>query len=229
MFINSKFLKIDPDGNLLWSKSFDTSLEHGNSVVRCPDDGFIIAGYTSMIIYGQSDLVITKINPVGDTVWVKILGGSYQEMGRSICKTVNSEYIILGSTNAQGAGGTDLWLILLDKESPSSVENYLVLPNSFSLAQNYPNPFNPSTKISWQTPVGNWQTLKIYDVLGNEVATLVDEYKPAGKYEVEFNSSSGIRDLASGIYFYQLLVSALQSKDGRAEQFIQTKKMILIK
>jgi hypothetical protein len=71
--------------------------------------------------------------------------------------------------------------------------------------------------------------LKVYDVLGNEVATLVDEYKPAGSYEVEFNSSSGIRDLASGIYFYQLLVSALQSKDGKAENYIETKKMILLK
>ncbi len=64
------------------------------------------------------------------------------------------------------------------------------IPDQYMLAQNYPNPFNPSTKISWQSPVGSWQTLKIYDVLGNEVATLVDEYKPAGKYEVEFNASS---------------------------------------
>ena len=61
--------------------------------------------------------------------------------------------------------------------------------NCFNLSNNYPNPFNPSTKISWQSPVGSWQTLKIYDVLGNEVATLVDEYKPAGKYEVEFDSA----------------------------------------
>jgi len=59
----------------------------------------------------------------------------------------------------------------------------------------------------------------VYDILGNEVATLVDEYKPAGNYEVEFNSSSGIRDLASGIYFYQL----------NAGDFVQTKKMILLK
>ena len=58
--------------------------------------------------------------------------------------------------------------------------------NSFSLLQNYPNPFNPSTKISWQSPVGSWQTLKVYDILGNEVATLVNEYRNAGSYEVEF-------------------------------------------
>jgi len=61
----------------------------------------------------------------------------------------------------------------------------------FRLEQNYPNPFNPSTKISWQSPVSGWQTLKVYDVLGNEVATLIDEYRNAGSYEVEFKSSVG--------------------------------------
>ena len=87
--------------------------------------------------------------------------------------------------------------------------------NNFILLQNYPNPFNPTTKISWQSPIGSRQTLKIFDVLGIEIVTLVDKYKPAGKYEVEFNASS----LPSGIYFYQL-------KSG---SFVQTKKMILLK
>jgi hypothetical protein len=92
-------------------------------------------------------------------------------------------------------------------------------PVNFSLEQNFPNPFNPTTKISWQSPVSGWQTLKVYDVLGNEVATLIDEYKNAGSYEVEFKSSVGSIQLASGIYFYKL----------QAGDFIQTKKMVLIK
>ena len=71
--------------------------------------------------------------------------------------------------------------------NPVSVKEELILnPTGFYLSQNYPNPFNPSTKISWQSPVSGWQTLKVYDVLGNEVATLVDEYRNAGSYEVEF-------------------------------------------
>jgi hypothetical protein len=78
------------------------------------------------------------------------------------------------------------------------------VPKEFQLYQNYPNPFNPSTKISWQSPVGSHQVLKVFDVLGNEIITLVDEYKPLGRYEVEFNPESGIRNLASGVYFYQL-------------------------
>ena len=63
------------------------------------------------------------------------------------------------------------------------------LVDNFQLFQNYPNPFNPTTKISWHSPIGSWQTLKIYDLLGNEIATLVDEDKPAGIYEVEFDAS----------------------------------------
>jgi hypothetical protein len=98
--------------------------------------------------------------------------------------------------------------------------NEMEIVRDFKLDQNYPNPFNPSTKISWQSPVGSWQTLKIYDVLGNEVASLVDEYKTAGTYEVEFNSHSGKgRNLTSGVYFYQL----------KTEGFIETKKMLLMK
>ena len=68
-------------------------------------------------------------------------------------------------------------------------ENNPNQPEDFLLQQNYPNPFNPSTKISWQSPVGSWQTLKVYDILGNEVATLVNEYRNAGNYEIDFQSS----------------------------------------
>jgi len=95
------------------------------------------------------------------------------------------------------------------------IEIDLGLPTEYELTQNYPNPFNPSTKISWQSPVSSHQTLKVYDVLGNEVATLVNEYKPAGSYEVTFDASS----LSSGIYLYKI----------QSGNFIQTKKMILIK
>jgi photosystem II stability/assembly factor-like uncharacterized protein len=92
-------------------------------------------------------------------------------------------------------------------------------PETYRLYQNYPNPFNPSTKVSWQAPLGSWQTLKVYDVLGNEVTTLVNEYRPAGSYEVEFNPASSIKHPASGVYFYRL----------QAGDYIETKKMILLK
>ena len=97
----------------------------------------------------------------------------------------------------------------------TDVEDEIGIPTEISLKQNYPNPFNSSTKISWQSPVGNWQTIKVYDVLGNEVATLVDEYKLAGSYEIEWNAVG----LPSGVYFYQL----------KTNKYTKTKKMILMK
>ena len=89
------------------------------------------------------------------------------------------------------------------------------LPAEYTLEQNYPNPFNPGTKISWQSPVSSHQTLKVYDLLGNEVATLVDEFKEAGSYEINFDASG----LTSGVYFYKL----------QAGSFIEIKKMVLLK
>lgn len=89
------------------------------------------------------------------------------------------------------------------------------VPDRFELAQNYPNPFNPNTVISYQLPVSGFVSLKVFDLLGNEVTTLVNEYKPAGMYEVEFDASV----LTSGVYFYVL----------RAGEYTQTKKMILLR
>jgi hypothetical protein len=94
-------------------------------------------------------------------------------------------------------------------------ETEIDIPKVFTLDQNYPNPFNPTTSIQYQVSRISQVSLKVYDVLGNEVATLVDEYKPAGRYEVEFNAA----ELTSGIYFYKL----------KAGDFNQTKKMLLLK
>jgi hypothetical protein len=99
-------------------------------------------------------------------------------------------------------------------------EGQITTPKEFSLSQNYPNPFNPSTIIHYAVSSRQFVSLKVYDVLGNEVATLVNEEKPAGEYVVEFNSHSGeVWNLPSGIYFYQL----------KAGTFIKTKKMVLLK
>ena len=122
-------------------------------------------------------------------------------------------------------------------------------PYNFTLSQNYPNPFNPSAKIRFTIPSTDspllggddglsasggcgYVTLKVYDVLGNEIATLVDEEKPAGSYEVEFanvgmrHASSNTKVLPSGVYFYQLKIGA---SSGSGQVFVETKKMILLR
>ncbi|MDP3148503.1 MAG: M14-type cytosolic carboxypeptidase [Ignavibacteria bacterium] len=107
--------------------------------------------------------------------------------------------------------------------NPVRVEENSYLPNEFQLYQNYPNPFNPSTVISWQLAVGSDVTLKIYDVLGNEIATLVNEVQQAGKHSTTFDATNNnqltTNKLASGIYYYRL----------QAGQQSQTKGMIYLK
>ena len=132
---------------------------------------------------------------------------------RSCLPLYNGDILAAGFDYTSNSG--DYVVVKLTQNPTGIYESDGEPPSDFNLAQNYPNPFNPSTKISWQSPVAGHQTIKVYDVLGNEVATLVDEEKPAGNYEVTFNAS----EIASGIYFYRL----------QAGSFVETKKMILIK
>jgi hypothetical protein len=131
-----------------------------------------------------------------------------------------------GNGNWSEGLGSYFYLKAVVKKIVTDIKPELQLLSTFSLSQNYPNPFNPSTNIQYaigSLPTGQagtqFVTLIVYDVLGKEVATLVNEEKPAGSYEVEFKSSAGSLQLASGIYYYQL-------KSG---DYIETKKMILMK
>ena len=113
-----------------------------------------------------------------------------------------------------GNGKGDVSISLINIPLPvEEVTSYL--PTKFNLEQNYPNPFNPSTVISYQLPVGIRVTLKVFDIIGNEVATLVNTEKPAGNYQVQWDS----REFPSGVYFYTLSTG----------NFFSTKKMILLK
>jgi hypothetical protein len=103
----------------------------------------------------------------------------------------------------------------LGKDNTVGVDEENFTPFAFSLEQNYPNPFNPSTKIRYQLPQDGMVTLKVYDILGSEVATLVNEQKTDGMYEINFDASR----LAGGVYIYKLT----------AGSYISSKKMLIIK
>ncbi|MDR3669033.1 MAG: T9SS type A sorting domain-containing protein, partial [Ignavibacteriaceae bacterium] len=100
-------------------------------------------------------------------------------------------------------------------EYKNSLTSKIDQPQSYELSQNYPNPFNPSTKINYQIPRAGNVSLKVYDILGRQIVTLVNEYKNEGRYSVNFNASR----YASGVYIYQL----------RAGSFVSSKKMVLTK
>jgi hypothetical protein len=108
---------------------------------------------------------------------------------------------------------------LIFTRTTTSVGEILSVPSKFSLAQNYPNPFNPSTKIQYTIGNAGLVSLKVYDVLGREVATLVNGRQEAGSYTVPFGINNGTLGLSSGVYFYRL----------QAGFFVSTKKLILMK
>ena len=101
----------------------------------------------------------------------------------------------------------------------TEVRNEESLPYNFTLSQNYPNPFNPTTRIKYSVLQTSQVQLKVYDVLGNEVETLVNGEKPVGTYEITWDAASGSRRMPSGVYFYTL----------SAGKFTAVKKMILLK
>ena len=132
----------------------------------------------------------------------------------------DGQYIVgygLNGTTNQDEG------YLLAVNGISSVDDQQSFPNDFVLNQNYPNPFNPSTTISFSIPTEEFVSLKVFNSLGEEVAELVNETKPAGNYSVSFYASA----ITSGVYFYQLSVEGPETSSGQG--FIQTRKMILVK
>ncbi len=164
-------------------------------------------------------------------IWRKVaeLGGVWQNIGT----TTNNYFVDNEYMYAPGAGDFTLTYKVRAKDIENKYSEFsngvstraefmgkdnVTLNKEYKLFDNYPNPFNPSTTISWQSPISSRQTIKVYDVLGNEVATLVDEYREVGSYEVEFGSEH-TRNLSSGIYFYRLTAGG----------YTEVKKMILNK
>jgi hypothetical protein len=123
---------------------------------------------------------------------------------------------ILSYTNPSDSVNFTTASIIEAELTPASAEQINnILPQNFQLEQNYPNPFNPSTRIRYSIPEASFASIKVYDMLGKEVATLVNEEQSAGNYEVDFDATG----LSSGIYFYKL----------QAGNFIETRKMTILK
>jgi len=130
----------------------------------------------------------------------------------------NGNYILRICDNAAGdTGSLRNWCLIITYATATGISNNTIntIPGEFSLSQNYPNPFNPSTTINYSIPTTGLVTLKVYDVIGKEVATIVNEVKNAGNHEVRFTPSG----LSSGVYFYRL----------QSGNFVETRKMFLMK
>jgi len=164
--------------------------------------------------YNSSSNVIVRVDTLDWTGWkfveipISDIPGSGDRLFHSVVISQAPNGELSGTIYIDGAQ-------YRDPSATSMVDELSSNQNSFSLAQNYPNPFNPSTTIQYQIPKASFVSLKVYDILGNEAAVIVNEERPGGTYSINFNASK----LSSGVYFYIL----------RAGDFVDTKKFVLMK
>ncbi len=174
---------------------------------------YTLAAYKSKLIAGSGYGVYFSSD--SGTTWFSLNDGWKYQPVYVYSFAINNNYLFAGTD--QGIWRIPLSQIVTGIEKPE--EN---LPANYSLQQNYPNPFNPITTINYQLPKSGFVTLKVYDMLGRLVKTLVDENKTAGNYSVQFNGST----LASGVYVYQLTIYNGQLS---GKVYSSAKKLVLLK
>jgi hypothetical protein len=220
------YYKRSVNGGSSWGA--DTRLNKSNSQNYWPSlavNGSVVHLAYNRIVKNGYEIMYNKSNNDG-IKWgtdVPLTSNSSQSRVPSIAVSGSNVHIIFRDDRD---GNTEIYYKrYIDASIPKSVatvENEEGIPTAFQLMQNYPNPFNPTTSISFSIPQASFVTLIVYDVVGREVATLVNEFQEPGNFVKTFHGTS----LPSGVYFYRLLV---YPANGGANSFTNTKRMMLLK
>jgi hypothetical protein len=222
-------MKFNPSGELQWTSTYAGRSNYNDDANSIALDRFgnVYVTGKSWGYFNDNEYATIKYDNNGNEKWAiryrGVNSNLFNNVPSDICVDNTGNVYITGSSQGINTGYDIVTIKYV--QTPSSLEDFSSdFPATFSLYQNYPNPFNPTTKIRFTIPLDERRetknvSLKIYDILGREVVTLVNEDKPSGSYEVEFNPASSIWNLASGIYFYQLKVG----------DYSETKKMIYLK
>jgi hypothetical protein len=216
-------IRVDSSGTTEWTRTFGAPLEGyvGTRVTQTADGGYAVAGYTTAEVPGLAALLI-KTDDQGNQAWTRTFGGALGDRASDIFQTDDGGYLAMGNTRSFGAGNGDIWLIRLTPDDGLATTNdwQSELPVTFKLYQNYPNPFNPVSVIRYDIPRDGYVLLIIYDLLGREVASLIDGYHLSGTYEVQWQGRDRTgRELPSGIYIARLAAPA----------YTQSIKMVLLR
>lgn len=211
-------LRVDANGDSLWSRTYGTAFPEGMSAaIVTPDSGCLLGGSVYDTQTDQNDWWILKTGANGDSLWSMTFGDSlWDDFIDFVSLTADDNYLIVGETGVNSAGMWDIGLMCLaGADTLSAVPTSPMTPYSWRLEAPHPNPFNAITVLSFQLPVASHTKLGVYDIAGRLVATLVDGWRQAGRHEVTFDGSK----LASGIYIARL----------KAGDYIGVQKPVLLK
>lgn len=195
-----KLIAIDFNGRLRWEDSIEPAPEDIHCPLACDAEGKVYFGCTFGTYY-------YCYSNDGDLLWYLLLEGHEVDNSPAFGED--------GTLYIGVHKGPNKYSMLAIKDSPSSQADDLHILRFWELLQNFPNPFNPTTTIKFTIPESSFVSLRVYDLLGNEITKLISEFQLAGGYEITFNGS----DLPSGVYFYNLTTGSYTS----------TKKMLLLK
>jgi photosystem II stability/assembly factor-like uncharacterized protein len=236
---NTYCAKYDSKGSCLWAVSGTGFNVGAGAIVDAQGNSYIAGRFWGESVFGDRhinstftsehlinpDGFICKYDARGNFLWAKSIGGSGYDVADGIAIDSKGALLVsgecgigpvFGDITVSGLGGAFIAKLAPEVTSVGALHEGLNShPSAFSLKQNYPNPFNPSTTISFSLPSRSFVTLKIFDVMGREVATMVSEEMPAGIYSRQWNASG----LPSGVYYYRLQAGA----------FVQTKNLVVLK
>lgn len=217
-------IKYNSSGQELWVSRYHGPLNSSDdaaSALAIDESGNIYVTGFSIGLNNNSDFFTIKYNDTGDTVWTARYNGPGNGNDRASSVALDGSANVYVSGTSTGSGtASDFTLIKYSQSATDVVDNTKFSPHEFSLLANYPNPFNPATTIQYRLPAEGIVILKIFDILGREIETLVEESKFKGKHQAVFETSK----LSSGIYIYTLDFTGI---DGR--NFRESKKMMLVK
>lgn len=206
--------KISYDGSILWLREYSNRRDYYMSCLIDKNNQYYAVGYSDSGINYISSFV-TKYNNNGDEIWSYVVDNSYFGNNRFQTALPTEKGLVLTGNLYSEQNYAGYFIVNVIDPLLTSVGNNNKVQTEYVLEQNFPNPFNPSTTITYQLPKQNKVVIKIFDTLGREVATIVNDEKSAGSYSIVFDGNK----LSSGIYFYQLITN----------QEVLTKKFVLIK
>jgi len=208
-------------GDILWSEIYGgPGWDDINSLSPTSDGGYILSGEKWVEENDSQDIWLIRVNDMGDTLWTTTLGDSSHEVAYDVKQTFDDGYIVTATKHNEDYDVDQTWLLRFGEKAVGIGLPAGQIPAQFVLEQNYPNPFNSRTVINYELPIANEVELSIYNLLGQQIITLVSERQNAGTHQVEWNGfdQSG-RTVSSGIYLYKL----------ESENYIQTRKMMIIR